>query len=110
MGLLQKIIDGISLRGASIFQPVAGRDPAGNSQLLLTDTAGRVQTVGSVPGLSIPPHDFVGLVYVGTTNNLASVTYKTGGESGTVVATLTFAYVGGVPSANDATVASITKT
>lgn len=44
----------------------------------------------TIPGLSIPEHDYVSLSYTGT--NLATVVYKQGGVSGTTVATLTMAY------------------
>ena len=46
-----------------------------------------------VAGWDIPIHDYRGLGY--TSGNLTSVTYKTGGASGTTVATLTLAYDGG---------------
>lgn len=44
----------------------------------------------TIPGLSIPEHDYVSLTYSGT--NLSTVVYKQGGVSGTTVATLTMAY------------------
>lgn len=60
-------------------------------------------------GAGVPEHDHVGLTYHGSTNNVATVTYKIGGSGGTTVATLTIAYVGGVPSANDANVSTVTR-
>jgi hypothetical protein len=45
-----------------------------------------------VPGLNIAPYDYVSLSYSGS--NLTGVTYRTGGSSGSVVATLTLAYSG----------------
>lgn len=45
-----------------------------------------------VAGWDIPIHDYRALGY--TSGNLTSVTYKTGGASGTTVATLTLAYDG----------------
>lgn len=45
-----------------------------------------------VEGLSIPVHDYIALSYTGS--NLTGVVYKTGGASGTTVATLTLAYDG----------------
>jgi hypothetical protein len=66
--------------------------------------------VRNVPGLNIPEHDYVALTYVGSTNNLNTVTYRTSGSSGTTVATLTFAYAGGTPSSDDAKIASVTRT
>jgi len=46
----------------------------------------------AVRGLGIPEHDFIALSYTG--ENLTGVVYKTGGASGTTVATLTLAYTG----------------
>jgi hypothetical protein len=43
-------------------------------------------------GLSIPPHDFISLSYTGS--NLTGVIYKTGGASGSTVATLALTYDG----------------
>jgi hypothetical protein len=48
----------------------------------------------------------VELSYVGVTNNLDTVVYK---EGTATVATLTFTYVGGAPGADDADIATITK-
>lgn len=66
--------------------------------------------VKNTPGFGIPEYDFTALTYVGTTNNLDSVTYRLGGASGTTVGVLAFTYVGGTPSANDALVATVTRT
>lgn len=46
----------------------------------------------SLAGMAIPPNDYISLGYTGS--NLTSVVYKTGGSSGTTVATLTLAYSG----------------
>jgi len=46
----------------------------------------------TVAGLSIPEHDYIGMTYSGT--NLTGVVYKTGGSSGTTVATLVLTYDG----------------
>ena len=54
-----------------------------------------------IPGLSIPIHDYISLSYTG--DNLTGVVYKTGGSTGTTVATLTLAYTG-------ARLDSVTKT
>lgn len=48
--------------------------------------------ITTVTGLIIPPHDFIDCSYTGS--NLTQVVYKTGGSSGTVVATLTLTYDG----------------
>jgi hypothetical protein len=65
--------------------------------------------VRNIAGLNIPQHDYVALAYVSTTNNLATVTYKEGGSGGQTVATLTFTYVGGTPSSDDADIATVTR-
>ena len=62
--------------------------------------------VRNLPGFGIPEYDSVELNYVGSTNNLATAVYKRGTST---VATLTFAYVGGTPSADDADIATVTK-
>ena len=62
--------------------------------------------VRNLPGFGIPEYDRVDLTYVGATNNLATAVYK---KSTTTVATLTFAYIGGTPSSDDADIATVTK-
>lgn len=54
----------------------------------------------------IPAHDSLVIARVGSTNNIATMIFKMGV---TTVATLTFAYAGGVPSADDAMLLSITQ-
>jgi len=49
--------------------------------------------VSVLQGLEIPEHDYISLSY--TDGDLTGVTYKTGGSSGTTVATLTLAYTDG---------------
>lgn len=61
------------------------------------------------PMFSIEPFDYMAFTYVGSTNNIATQVFKSGGSGGTTVATLTYAYVGGTPSTNDALIASITQ-
>jgi len=62
--------------------------------------------VRNLPGFGIPEYDSVDLNYVGSTNNLDTVVYK---KSTTTVATLTFTYVGGTPSTDDAKIDTVTK-
>jgi hypothetical protein len=63
-------------------------------------------SVRNIAGFNIPQFTSVELNYVGATNNLSTVVYK---EGATTVATLTFTYVGGAPGADDADIATITK-
>lgn len=55
------------------------------------------QIVQDIGGLSIPPYDYVGITPPATpTDGTPQVyTFKTGGASGSVVATLTLTYVSG---------------
>jgi hypothetical protein len=62
--------------------------------------------VRNIAGLNIPQHTEVELNYVSTTNNLDTVVYKEGSQT---VATLTFTYVGGPPSSDDANIATVTR-
>lgn len=62
--------------------------------------------VRNLPGFGIPEFDSVDLNYVGSTNNLSTVVYKRGTST---VATLTFTYIGGTPSSDDAKIDTITK-
>ena len=63
-------------------------------------------SVRNIAGFNIPQFTSVELNYVGATNNLSTVVYK---EGATTVATLTFTYVGGTPGADDADIATVTK-
>ncbi len=62
--------------------------------------------VRNIAGLNIPEHTAVELNYVSTTNNLDTVVYKEGSQT---VATLTFTYVAGPPSSDDAKIATVTR-
>ena len=66
-------------------------------------------SVRNVAGFNIPQFDYVDIAYVGSTNNISSIVYKEGGSGGTAVATLTFTYIGGTPSSDDAKIDTITK-
>tara|TARA_R100001443_G_scaffold102933_1_gene111204 strand:- start:12238 stop:12441 length:204 start_codon:yes stop_codon:yes gene_type:complete len=53
------------------------------------------QVVQNVAGLYIPPHDYVSMTYVASgngTGEIETITYKEGGASGVVVATMTLTY------------------
>jgi hypothetical protein len=67
------------------------------------------ESLKGIAGFDIPTYDFIDLNYVGSTNNLLTVVYKTGGSGGTIVATLSFTYVGGTPSTDDALIDTITQ-
>jgi hypothetical protein len=57
-------------------------------------------------GIITEAHDEINLTYIGSTNNLDTVEYSL---NGSVVATLTFTYVGGVPVADNAILESVVK-
>ncbi len=53
------------------------------------------QLVRDTSGLSIPTHDYLSFTYVSSGNGageVSTITYKTGGSSGTTVAVVTMAY------------------
>ena len=53
------------------------------------------QLVQNVAGLYIPPHDYLSMTYVASGNGageIETITYKEGGASGTVVATMSLTY------------------
>ena len=56
------------------------------------DVAATKASAASIAGMAIPPNDYISLSY--TSGNLTGVVYKSGGASGTTVATLTLAYSG----------------
>jgi hypothetical protein len=60
--------------------------------VMAADVAATKASAASIAGLTIPAHDYMDLSYTGS--NLTSVVYKTGGSSGTTVATLTLTYDG----------------
>ena len=65
--------------GGRVYEEIAVKTPIGSA-------------LATVQGLSIPAHDHIALSYTGS--NLTGVTYKSGGASGSTVATLTLAYDG----------------
>lgn len=66
--------------------------------------------VRNIAGLDIPQHDHVACAYYSGTNNLQTVTYREGGASGTIVATINFTYTPTQPpTANDALLDTVTR-
>ena len=59
---------------------------------MAADLALTKSSAASIAGMAIPANDYISLGYTGS--NLTSVVYKSGGSSGTTVATLTVAYSG----------------
>lgn len=55
-----------------------------------------------------PEHDYIGIAYYVGTNNIQTVTFKTGGAGGTTTGTWTLAYAGG-GVADDDLLTSVTK-
>lgn len=62
---------------------------------------------GSSGGFAIPSYDKYEFTYHGATNNIATQVFSLAGNT---VATLTFAYVGGVPAVDDVNLESVTLT
>lgn len=63
------------------------------------DVSSSVNT--SSDGMAIPKHDYISYGYTGS--NITTITYKTGGASGTVVATVTLTYTDGNPTSKTIT-------
>lgn len=57
---------------------------------------------------SILPFNYMAFTYVGSTNNIATQVFKSGGAGGTTVATLTYTYVAS-GAADDDDIATITQ-
>jgi len=68
-------------------------DPATNRLLVNSNISGNVD-VNVLTNLIPTAYDYISLSYTG--DNLTGVVYKTGGSTGTTVATLTLAYTGSV--------------
>ena len=92
----------ISINAGNINLDLTTLENIGNitNTLLRSVTASNV----NIPGFSIPPHDEVSLAYVGSTNNLQTVTYK---KSSNTILTLSFTYTPNPPTENDALLANV---
>jgi hypothetical protein len=64
--------------------------------------------IRNVAGLNIPQHDYIAFTYHGATNNAATVTYREGGATGTIVATVTFTYTTQPPTVDNTPLATVT--
>jgi hypothetical protein len=88
-------IGGVQLDNLNVnTDQIEGKQDVTNALLTTTaaDVAATKASAASIAGMAIPPNDFISLSY--TSGNLTGVVYKTGGSSGTTVATLTLAYSG----------------
>ena len=91
--------------GREVLTPATGKPQSGdNGSALLGKIA---HNTSRTPGFVIPAYDYTALTYFGSTNNVQTVVFKTGGSGGTTVATLTLAYAGG-GAANDDRLTSVT--
>jgi hypothetical protein len=77
---------------ATIATNTTGVATAANQATANSSLASIVTNTGKVPGFSLPAYDYISCSYTGS--NLTGVVYKTGGSSGTTVATLTLGYDG----------------
>jgi len=65
--------------------------------------------VRNVAGLNIPEHDYIKFDYYGSTNNAYLVTYREGGATGAIVASVTFTYVTQPPTVDNTPLATVTR-
>lgn len=91
--------DVATIKGNTTFTKGSGPLDSNTQRVTLaTDgpTVANLSTIATntakVPGFSLPAYDYISCSYTGT--NLTGVVYKTGGSSGTTVATLTLGYDG----------------
>lgn len=100
--VLNKALAGTN--NAEVIRLTNGRD--GVEQAIL---AALVTIAGSTEprGMEIPAHDYFVATRIGTTNNIDTITYKSGGAGGVVVATLTMTYFG-AGAADDDTIETAT--
>lgn len=88
-------IGGVALDALNLnTDGIEGKQDLTNALLTTTaaDLAATKASAASIAGMAIPAHDYISLSY--TSGNLTGVVYKSGGASGTTVATLTLAYSG----------------
>lgn len=88
-------IGGVALDALELnTDQVEGKLDTTNAILTTTaaDTALIKANSTKVPGFSLPSYDYISCSYTGS--NLTGVVYKSGGSSGTTVATLTLTYDG----------------
>ena len=92
----------ISINAGNISIDVSTLETIGNSTntLLRSVTASNV----NIPGFSIPPYDEVVFAYVGSTNNVQTVTYK---KNSVNVLSLSFTYTPNPPTTNDALLVNV---
>lgn len=102
-----QIFQGLFSAGAAVITPpeLLPQKGDGAEQLLTKLVASAAAPV--VPGFALPAYDYFAIAYIGATNNISTITYKTGGAAGTTVAVLTFTYVA-AGAADDDKVATCT--
>jgi hypothetical protein len=83
---------------------------ADNINVDLNSVVSEINTLNGIstqiPGFALPTFTKFTPTYYGSTNNFQTVQYF---NNGTLVATLSFTYVGGVPNTNDALIESATR-
>jgi len=104
---LQNLLDKVLTAGnnAELIRLANGRD--GVEQAILAAILSVAESTSS--GMQIPAHDYFVATRIGTTNNISTITYKSGGPAGTVVATLTMTYFG-AGATDDDTIQTVTLT
>lgn len=99
-------VDGVGKRMQTWANTIAG-DEVHAEAVVIVGTDGVALGNGST--FSIPKFDYQALTYYIGTNNISTQVFKLGGAGGTIVATLTYAYVS-AGAADDDLISSITQT
>lgn len=97
-----RVVCGVENDSTRAIKPILLNATTNRLQVEIPAISSSTDSIASFQGLCIPEHDYIALGY--TSSDVTTITYKTGGSSGTTVATLTLAYDG---SSN---LLSITKT
>jgi hypothetical protein len=100
-GIVRTIIGGATLRLFQTFHIFAGVDASLNPQLVKINSDGRLLVDASTSPANIPTYDAITIEKYGSTNNIRYVRYRTGGRTGTIVATKQLFYVGNGVADND---------
>lgn len=109
-------VDGLGKRMQTFLNTILGVDVHAEA-VVLVDTAGAALTatggslsvrVANGASFDVPKFDYQAFTYIGSTNNISTQVFKLGGASGSLVATLTYAYVA-AGAADDDLISAITQ-
>lgn len=90
--------------------PIVGKTAAGTNVVAAMTAGGALTTKSAANSdFQIPDFDYQAFTYYGSTNNVHTRVFKTGGSGGATVATLTYTYVAS-GAVDDDDISTITQT